>query len=1095
MKRIFGQLAEERFGRAAGEIQLRIIALYAAYGFGLGALLNVVAWGIKAYAEELPWSLVTIHTLHLDNAMLYLFDGLPLIFAALCARLGYVQARLHINNMALEERVRERTMEITLEKARTSAIIDNAADAIVTFDEHGKIDLFNSAAERLFGYKHSEAIQRDIRALIPAFEAVEGARFQEFLAKANRDREPGSTSHFSALSHDGTFFPVEIDISEFHLGDEVSYTAIIRDLTEKRRQERLERSLQHLTEAVNQSQDLEGLYNAIHESLSQVLDVTNFYIALLDPGHETYRIVFSVDELYGDREQRTLPVAKSLVSLLLETRKPLLLAAGDFRRLTNEGRIRANTGRPSVSWLGVPLISKGEMVGLMAVHSHEEGLEYTRRDAWVMNFVSGHIASAIEREHARDELRQSEKRYRRMIEEAGDIVYTTDIPGKFTYVNPPIIRLTGYSESELIGHNCSMLVDDEWRATVRTFYLRQLRAREKESVYEFPIITKQGSRRWIEQTTTLLFEDGRPNGFQSVVHDITERRDVEWALREREERFRSLSSSSPIGVFQVNADGRCIYTNKRWQEITGRGLAESLGEGWLEAIHPKDRQTFKIEWIFSRDEGSSVGREARVLRADGELRWVSIRWASMQDDFGQLTGFVGTFEDITLRKHTEQLNRVLYEISQAAATSADLQDFFRSLHQSLSAVIDTTNLYVALYERDAETISFPYARESGVDLNLATRPVGKGLTGYIVRNAKPLLVDEGELNAMYARGEVTPVGKPTKNWLGVPLITQDGVIGAVILQSYTSDRHFQQEDVQTMTFVSSQIANAIQRKQAEEERRRYTQQLADAHSRIKEDLKLAARIQHSRLPQEKLEIPHVEFGWLFNACEEVAGDMFNFIRLSDKQVGIYILDVSGHGVPAALLSMSLSRSMTAVLDGSGALLREEDGAVHVCSPAEVSETMNRRFPMNLEITQYFTFLYGILDLETLEFSYTRAGHPSPVLIRRGVATELDEALGPAIGIIPDMHFEEASIQLRPGDEVVFYTDGVDEAANAVGEEFGLPRILSTLADSGHSIEADIKRLREGVRQFTGTSAQSDDITIVGFRIRRGLGSAGPSTAN
>jgi PAS domain S-box-containing protein len=616
---------------------------------------------------------------------------------------------------------------------------------------------------------------------------------------------------------------------------------------------------------------------------------------------------------------------------------------------------------------------------------------------------------------------------------------------------------------------------------------------EKESIFEFPIRTKQGQLRWIEQTTTLMYEKGRPNGFQSVVHDITERRDVEWALREREERFRSLSSSSPIGVFQVNADGQCIYTNKRWQEIAGRSLAESLGEGWLEAIHPKDRQTFKIEWIFSREEGSSIGREVRIVRADGEVHWVSIRWASMQDDFKQLTGFVGTFEDITLRKKTEQLNRVLYEISQAAVTSNDLTDFFHSLHQSLSAVVDTTNLYIALYQRERETITFPYARESGIDLNLSERPVGKGLTGYIVRNAKPLMVNETELNAMYARGEVSPVGKPTKNWLGVPLLANDGVIGAVILQSYASDKHFHQDDVQTMTFVSSQIASAIQRKQAEEERRRYTVELAEAHARIKEDLKLAARIQHSRLPQERLEIPNVEFGWLFNSCEEVAGDMFNFIRLSDRHMGIYILDVSGHGVSAALLSMSLSRSMTAAQDGSGALIcPAPDGGIHVCWPSEVAETMNRRFPMNLEITQYFTFLYGVLDLETLEFCYTRAGHPSPVLIRRGVATELDEGLGPAIGIIPDMQFEQAAIQLEPGDEIVFYTDGVDEAPNAAGEEFGIQRILSTLADTGHSIEADIHRLRESVREYTGTSAQSDDITIVGFRIRRGQAFGGPS---
>jgi sigma-B regulation protein RsbU (phosphoserine phosphatase) len=329
---------------------------------------------------------------------------------------------------------------------------------------------------------------------------------------------------------------------------------------------------------------------------------------------------------------------------------------------------------------------------------------------------------------------------------------------------------------------------------------------------------------------------------------------------------------------------------------------------------------------------------------------------------------------------------------------------------------------------------------------------------------------------------VQPLGKPTKNWLGVPLLTREGVLGAVILQSYVSARHFSQSDVQTMTFVSSQIAAAIQRKRAEEERRRYTAELAEAHGRIKEDLRVAARIQQSRLPQEKLQVPGVEFGWLFNACEEVAGDMFNFVQLSPHHIGVYILDVSGHGVPAALLSMALSRSMTAAADGSGALLQLRSGKPEVASPAEVAETMNRRFPMNLEINQYFTFLYGVLDLRTNGFSFARAGHPAPILVRRGRARELDDALGPAIGILPEVTFEEATIQLEPGDEIIFYTDGIDEASNRDGEEFGLQRILTTLSSSSGGIEDSIQRLRDQVRDFTGSSTQSDDITIVGFRV-------------
>ncbi|CAN5214583.1 hypothetical protein BH09SUM1_BH09SUM1_08310 [soil metagenome] len=1087
MKRtIFQPTKEELTRERAREVQISIIARYALSGFAIGAAIMVCAWYFVMRSSGMPLAAMSVENAHDKNQLLYLVDFAPLVLPALFGWLGRAQARFKMSNLDLEDRVRDRTLEITMEKARTSAILDSAADSIIAFAEDGRVTMYNNAADKLFGYKYSEAMGRNVRTLIPAFEETEGTGYVATVRDIQRPGRPGVRG-FTGLRKDGTTIPIEVDISEFTLGDETSFTIIARDLSERKRSERLERSLLQVTEAVNQTNDLNQLYRAIHQSLGQVIDVTNFYIAMLDEDKMHYTVVFAVDEDDTERT-RSAPLERSAVELVIRNRKPVLLGRRECEELVNRGEIVPRMKQPSVSWLGVPLISNNEPIGIMAVYSHEDGILYTERDVWVMNFVSGQIASAIEREHVREAIRASEKRYRRMVEEAGDIVYTTDLSGRFTYANPPILKLTGYEEQELIGQNSAILTDKEWLVPVRAFYTRQLRDRIRETVFEFPIMSKTGERRWIEQNATLMFESDRPAGFQAVVHDITERRNAESALREREERFRSLSASSPIGIFQVDEKGMCIYTNKRWQEITGKGLEESLGMGWLEAIHPDDRQTFKIEWMFSRDDTSA--REVRVLRHSGEVRWVNIRWTSTFDETEQLTGYVGTFEDVTLRRKTEQLNAVLYEISQAAQTGDDLQEFFKSLHRSLSKVIDTTNLYVATYDRERETISFPYARESGVDLNLPERPVGKGLTGYVIRTGRHLLLDEEGLGRFYASGEAAQVGKPTKNWLGVPLLTKTGVMGAVILQSYTSSHFFSEGDVQTIIFVSSQIASAIMRKKGEEERRIATAQLAEAHGRIKEDLRLAARIQQSRLPRHKPATKDVEFAWLFDSCDEVAGDMFNYVQLNEHLIGIYILDVSGHGVPAALLSMSLSRSLTAAVDGSGALLRQGPDGPEIIPPAEVAEIMNRRYPMNLDINQYFTFLYGILDLRTMKFTFTRAGHPAPVFVTLGSPHAIEEGCGPAIGIIPEMKYEEVSVQLTPGDEVLFYTDGVDEAANGTGEEFGLERILQTLEAPEKHVEGDVKKLREAVRNFSEGRGQSDDITILAFRVR-GQSFAGP----
>ncbi|HNM47082.1 MAG TPA: PAS domain S-box protein, partial [Candidatus Sumerlaeota bacterium] len=452
-------------------------------------------------------------------------------------------------------------------------------------------------------------------------------------------------------------------------------------------------------------------------------------------------------------------VENSMLNLVAREGKPLLLGREKYEELVAQGTISPLPHTPS-SWVGVPLISMGKTIGVIAVRSFKEGFRYNERDLLLLNLVSSQIAASIERERAREALRNSERRYRRMIEEAGDIVYTVDLKGNFTYLNPQVMKLTGYEEKELIGERFGKLVDPDWVRQVGQFYREQRENRVRESEMEFPIITKDKQTRWIEQKTTLIMDGEEVTGFQSIVHDITERRQADAALREREERFRSLSASSPIGVFQLDAKGNCTYTNRSFQEITGRSYEETLGAGWIDCIHPEERETFRTEWIFARFDTSSAVSEIRVQRPGGIVRWVNVRWAPTYGAEGSLTGFVGTFQDVTEQKRMERINQVLYEISQALQSTSDLQAFFVVLQQALGTIIDTTNFYIALHDEQKKTISFPYARENREEtLNLPERPVGKGLTGIVLRTGKPLLLDEQGITRIYTTGGAELLGK------------------------------------------------------------------------------------------------------------------------------------------------------------------------------------------------------------------------------------------------------------------------------------------------------------------------------------------------
>jgi len=262
--------------------------------------------------------------------------------------------------------------------------------------------------------------------------------------------------------------------------------------------------------------------------------------------------------------------------------------------------------------------------------------------------------------------------------------------------------------------------------------------------------------------------------------------------------------------------------------------------------------------------------------------------------------------------------------------------------------------------------------------------------------------------------------------------------------------------------------------------------LTEAHRRIKGDLTAAARIQESLLPRETPKIEGIDFAWEFLSCDDVAGDMFGVFRLDEHHLGIYILDVSGHGVQAALLSVSLSHVLMPLPLAGGPLKRwiPNPPYYEIVSPAEVAAELNRRFPVMSQSNQFFTFLYGVLHLPSREFTFCRAGHTCPILIRDRTPRLLaEDVFGLPIGIFDTLDYQNVSLTLRPGDQMIFCTDGIDEAFNAAKEQFGQERIFEVLTSNCHKgIQTALDALVGSVNTFIGDASRRDDITVVGLGI-------------
>lgn len=242
----------------------------------------------------------------------------------------------------------------------------------------------------------------------------------------------------------------------------------------------------------------------------------------------------------------------------------------------------------------------------------------------------------------------------------------------------------------------------------------------------------------------------------------------------------------------------------------------------------------------------------------------------------------------------------------------------------------------------------------------------------------------------------------------------------------------------------------------------------------------ATFIQKSLLPKSFPKSDCFNFAVCFHPCEKVGGDLYHVLQLDERTIMAYLLDISGHGVPSAMVSVAVSQSLSV---HTGQIIKphvDKPPYYRIGRPAEVLGALDTEYPYE-RFEKFFTICYLLIDLATGELRYSNAGHPPPLMLHRdgGVASLYQG--GTIIGMGMDIPFEEGVIQLQKGDRVYLYTDGVTEYQNMRGEMFGFERLQSYLAGRrGHALQASCNELIEELRTFGGHETQQDDVTILGL---------------
>jgi phosphoserine phosphatase RsbU/P len=261
------------------------------------------------------------------------------------------------------------------------------------------------------------------------------------------------------------------------------------------------------------------------------------------------------------------------------------------------------------------------------------------------------------------------------------------------------------------------------------------------------------------------------------------------------------------------------------------------------------------------------------------------------------------------------------------------------------------------------------------------------------------------------------------------------------------------------------------------------QRLHCAHKLIEDDLKAAAWMQERLLPAPTLQAHGVRCEWRLQPSGYVAGDIFNFFVMDEKQVGFYLLDVSGHGVPAAMLSVALGMMLTPDATHGSPLksYNRDTGLFEVLLPDDAIRELNRRF--QLKDDRYFTMIYGLFDTHSSILRMAQAGHPSPILIRKDSRLQILGSGGMPIGVWPDIEFDCFDVSIKHGDRLLLYSDGVTECKSVHGETFGEDRVVDCLEQlATRPLDELLGELMDVVRSWRGDSEFEDDLSLLAIEM-------------
>ncbi len=403
--------------------------------------------------------------------------------------------------------------------------------------------------------------------------------------------------------------------------------------------------------------------------------------------------------------------------------------------------------------------------------------------------------------------------------------------GYIKYANNSLATLLGYSVDEICTLSIKDLVAPSNLEMVLDRYARRIKGEEVPAKYNIDLIHKNKITIKPVRLSVGVVGSLEDKLEFVIIKDLSEDNALDSRFLRELHLQEYFMDYIPDSIYFKDIESRFIKANKGTLNKLGlKSLDELIGKTDFELFNDEHAiEAREDEKNIIETRVSIINKIEKETWQDGRISWVSTTKIPLIDENDVVYGTFGITRDITEQKKAEDVKDSLLKISTAVTTLDSINLLYAFIHNAVSGLMRAENFYIAIYHPKTETISFPYFVDE-VDQQPEEKKIGKGLTEYVLRTGKAQLIDAERDMKLREEGETELLGAPTEIWLGVPLIVEGKPIGVIVVQDYSSATTYKEEEKEILTYVSEQIALAIDKKQNEEKVIKYSEELKELNA-------------------------------------------------------------------------------------------------------------------------------------------------------------------------------------------------------------------------------------------------------------------------